>query len=265
MRTATVLFVLFLSAPLHSQNLEKILLPVAIKTEVAGAFGSSWRTPFTIVNHGSENLVVYGLKVPCPVGPPCVPPEVVPNATLSPDIELPDFPLPGECYCTFLRVAPNRMDDLAAELRIQDVSRQSQTWGTELPIVRERDARLSKTELLDIPVGADFRTLVRFYDFDPGQGHQIRVRVFQTDPSPRSFFNQPPDPFLEEQVVTLLPSHAGAALPGYAQFYLSSLSHPTTTGRLRLELEPVSAGLRFWAFASVTNNETQHVTTIVAH
>jgi hypothetical protein len=31
---------------------------------------------------------------------------------------------------------------------------------------------------------------------------------------------------------------------------------------LRIVLDPVSADLRFWAFVSVTNNETQHVTVI---
>jgi hypothetical protein len=32
--------------------------------------------------------------------------------------------------------------------------------------------------------------------------------------------------------------------------------------RVRVDVEAVSAGLRFWAFASVTNNATQHVTVV---
>ena len=31
---------------------------------------------------------------------------------------------------------------------------------------------------------------------------------------------------------------------------------------LRIEVTPVTPGLRFWTFVSVTNNETQHVTLI---
>lgn len=31
---------------------------------------------------------------------------------------------------------------------------------------------------------------------------------------------------------------------------------------VRAEIEPLTEGLRYWAFVSVTNNETQHVTTI---
>jgi hypothetical protein len=266
MKVATsILVVSLLSSPVYSQseNLEKILVSVAVKVELPGAFGSIWTTPLAIVNHGSEKLTVHGIYVYCPFGEPCVPPELVPDVTLFPTLEIADTPLPGECYCKFLRVAANRVEDLALSLRIQDVSRQSQTWGTEVPTVRERDARTSETELLDIPVGEAFRTLMRFYDFEPAAGHQLRVRIYQIDPSVVDVFNQPPDVFLEEVVVTLQPPHTGAVLPGYAQLSLSSLSRTPLTGRLRVEIEPITSGLKFWAFASVTNNETQHVTTVV--
>jgi hypothetical protein len=56
--------------------------------------------------------------------------------------------------------------------------------------------------------------------------------------------------------------------PGYAEFpinrdVLSNL--PAYSSNIVVEVEPVTPGLRFWAFVTVTDNETQHVLTITPH
>jgi hypothetical protein len=43
--------------------------------------------------------------------------------------------------------------------------------------------------------------------------------------------------------------------------YPGSLAQPTVE-RVRLEIEPVTDGLRLWGFVTVVNNETQHATVI---
>jgi hypothetical protein len=51
--------------------------------------------------------------------------------------------------------------------------------------------------------------------------------------------------------------------PGYAQVTdLSTLAPLGDVERLRLEVEPVTPGLRLWAFVTVIHNETQHATVI---
>ncbi len=35
--------------------------------------------------------------------------------------------------------------------------------------------------------------------------------------------------------------------------------------KVRIEIEPQTTGIRYWAFVSVTNNETQQITTLSVH
>ena len=57
--------------------------------------------------------------------------------------------------------------------------------------------------------------------------------------------------------------------PGYAQLsfnrgMLSSVP-ASSNGTIAVDVEPLTAGLRFWAFITVTDNDTQHVMTITLH
>lgn len=44
--------------------------------------------------------------------------------------------------------------------------------------------------------------------------------------------------------------------------FVVSVIGPASSPFVRVEVEPLGEGARFWAFVSVTNNETQHVTLI---
>ncbi len=64
-------------------------------------------------------------------------------------------------------------------------------------------------------------------------------------------------------VSTSDPSGDVLTIPGFLE--LSQLDFIAPAGgfdRLRIDVLPVSPGTRIWAFVSVTNNETQHVTII---
>jgi hypothetical protein len=229
---------------------EKILLPVVISGQLQGAYGSLWETRLSLLNIGTAYLRVDGIANNCRV-PPCVAPFLAPNVTVVVQPDLPDGVIaPGY----FLFVDASRDADLAAQLRVQDVSRQSETWGTEIPVIRESEARTSKVELLDIPVDNSFRSLARFYDFDPLGGHALRLRLFRTEPTE---FPAHDDLVLDTRIL-LQPLAAQG--PGYAELSLWNLPQLPTSGRLRLEVIPETEGLRFWAIVSVTDNATQHVT-----
>jgi hypothetical protein len=51
---------------------------------------------------------------------------------------------------------------------------------------------------------------------------------------------------------------------GYASIGQFTDAFPQLNGldKVRVEVTPLTEGLRFWTFVSITNNETQHVTTI---
>jgi hypothetical protein len=78
---------------------------------------------------------------------------------------------------------------------------------------------------------------------------------------------------MAERIVSLLPPEGRTSLPppgdfprwpAYAELPAISALLPALgqTARIRIEVEPLTPGLVFWTFVSVTNNSTQQVTTI---
>jgi hypothetical protein len=127
--------------------------------------------------------------------------------------------------------------------------------------VRERDFSSSTTQLLEVPTGADTRVHLRIYGASSPSGRgDIIVRVFSDATK------------LFEKAISLTPSGGLASLPtenafienpAYAELTnLTGLPEIARHGDVRVEIEPVTAGLRYWSFISVTNNATQRVSTI---
>ena len=257
-RVATLLACLLSTVPVLAQQFlnqapyEKILIPVVIQTPVPGAQGSSWVSRTTVRNDASVP-VVFSTQTsgPCSLAPYC--PNAVPPKTTIADAGLfAQNPNGG----LFLYVGAPGRDALTVFARVQDISRQSQTWGTSIPIVRVDDTYTTTLQVAPIPTGSEFRAALRVYDFEPSEtAGMVRVRVYPLDS----------DTLLTEFTMTLLPQSAlPFAPPPFAM--IDSLSHAfpqiVSSGRVRIEVSPLTAGLRFWAFVSVTNNETQHVTVI---
>jgi hypothetical protein len=252
---------------------ERVLIPIVVNTPIAGAFGSLWQTFFTVRNDADQAVVVESL----PEGPCTFCPPVPPHQTIALGITAPD-PNSG----TFLYVGSPGLGKVTLSLRVQDLSRQALTWGTSIPVVRERNAFTGKLQLLDIPVDNRFRLALRVYDIDPPASRQVRVRVFTNMSSP--YYQAPVDSStpLVDTTVTLTPKFAqgsdrfadqpgtsmiGDLVAAYPQLTSVPPLRPgveglDTTPRIRIEMDPMTQGVRFWAFVSVTNNETQHVTVI---
>ena len=112
---------------------------------------------------------------------------------------------------------------------------------------------------------AGFRHVLRIYELDAREREaSVRVRMYRIVPENREP-NATPDPLLGQAVVGLrfpLPQLLDAH-PGYAAVSdLSTIAPLGNEDRVRLEIEPVTPGLRIWAFVTVVNNETQHATVI---
>ena len=112
--------------------------------------------------------------------------------------------------------------------------------------------------------------MLRLYDVDARDGSTARLRFYGVNPAtdvPFKFGGPSPqlDPLLLEMTVALKAERRpGTPLfdLAYAQLSLGSLPEMQGRDRIRIEVTPLTSGLRLWAFVSVTNNETQHVTVV---
>jgi hypothetical protein len=239
-KTIILLFIAAAAVPLQSQTF-KALVPIALLGEVPGAFGSRWRASLTIHNLGeTEVRSCGGASIPRPFYPP--------HMTTA----YPVSGLVGAFIC--IEGSP---ENVVLSSRVQDLSRQSLTWGTEIPVVREREVRTERLALPDMPTDERFRQTLRIYDWDGNRGEAFRMRILT-----RAGL------VLVDEVLTPLPAPANPLLhpemPGYTELPWVAGAYPQimTEDRVTLQISPVNPGVRFWAFLSVTNNETQHVTTI---
>src|SRR5436305_11644165 len=150
LRSLCMLFTLPLAAVgATAQELTKVLLPVAIASDLPGAFGSRWATRMQVRNNGSQDIRVAsspsglcGITV-CPI--PVVPPQQTVDLSSTVQIE---YPYPG----AFLYVTPGA--NTSFNLRVQDLSRQHRTWGTEIAIVRQADVFTGTLTLINITTKA---------------------------------------------------------------------------------------------------------------
>lgn len=237
--------------------LQKMLLPV-VATERPGAHGSVWRHELSISNPTEDEIIVDGIDPHCGIAP-CAYPAVPPGSTIFPQLVGPFGSIPA----VFLNVEESRIRDLAVQLRIRDLSRHTTTWGTEVPTILENDAFTSTFQLLDVPLGERFRVLLRVYDFAATGTADVRLRFFAIDPEQRVPRSATSDVLLHETLIrtTAIPTREKTA-PGYAQLLLDAVPELAGEHRLRISIEPVDPQRGFWAMASVTNNETQHVTLV---
>lgn len=267
-----VLSLLLLTSPatLHAQRdpagYERYLLPVYLfpSNPSRGAFGSIWVTQFSARNE--SDLPVQFFQEECAAfcecggGTICVPSGTTPPRTQILQALRRDTPgfNPG------VFVYAGRTGNAVLQLRVRDISREQTSWGTELPVVREREFRDTPIYLLDIPVREGFRQHLRVYGATSPSGMaDVRVRVY----------NGLSNSLLSEHALSLAPAEGAPrlppegyrpALPAYAEIsslrdVVASISGVDT---VRLEVAPLTIGLRFWAFVSVTNNDTQHVTLV---
>ena len=131
--------------------------------------------------------------------------------------------------------------------RVRDLSRQSETWGTEIPVVSESAAFLSTPHFLNIPATSVFRVLLRIYDFTDVEGRVFRVKVLPFNGNV---------PLADIVVIT-----TKVVGQGVAEGEFANLIPPSATDAVRFEVSPTTDG-GYWAFVTVTNNATQHVTVI---
>jgi hypothetical protein len=137
---------------------------------------------------------------------------------------------------------------------VHDVTRDAQNFGTEIPIVRESDFRANRIVLVGVPTDARFRNTLRVYGDSPVDvlvtvGNQAPVRLKMTGGITFPIINFP-----------------DFSVPAYVAFS----NFPTGIGTVRVTIEAEPGFLQplqplespIWAFITVTNNDTQAISTI---
>lgn len=253
--------------PPDPADFEPVLLPISL-LDVNGAFGSVWRTHFTLYNGNDEPLIGRGtFDLAYPFENNCLFPEC-PNIPSIPARSAASLLIRqrGGAPGVLLWVRKDRAANLDYELRVQDISRQELTWGTEIPVVREKDLRTAPFRLLNVPLDARFRQTLRIYDVSESASAAVQVRYIDADVGrvlheqvlPLTIASSPPLDLELFSAFRLFPAYAEVGL-------VASMPELRDSARVHIEVAPLSPELRVWAFVSVTNNETQHVTVISPH
>jgi hypothetical protein len=231
-------------------NLERVLLPILVPP-ITGQFGSQFITAFTAQLQAGEQVTLYGLDFACKfICPPQffndLPIGLAPEGPRIDEADIRMSGTPGR----FIYVPKEQLPNVAMNLRVYDRSRSTQNFGTEMPVVRESrfTEGFSSITLLNVPTDPKFRNTLRIYgtgiaevnvSIRPATGTALNYSMDLSEP--KSIFE-----------------------PAFASF----TNFPSNVGPVTVTIViPVPPILpiqppRIWAFDSVTNNDTQLITTI---
>jgi hypothetical protein len=230
-------------------GLDAILLSVYTQP-VSGAFGSLFATELRVSNDGPEDTLLFGFDAACNIPITCVPPNPFHPIGLGAGSEIPAGALaPNGRPGRVIYAMPGTAHQLSMTLRAFDLSRSATNFGTEMPVVRFDRFVTTPFTLNGVPGDARFRITLRLYSVWP---EPVPVQVTVRGQT-------------REVLLT------GGTLPFEPQY--AELSDFFTKGNdeVRVQIQgpqqciicsPPIPVPRIWGFITVTNNETQHITTI---
>jgi hypothetical protein len=231
---------------------ERLLLPLLIPP-VQGAFGSEFHTKLSAYNRAQNFVSIEGLSPLCILSA-C---PLLTNTVIEANAELPEIDYRGTPG-RFVFVDRQALRHVGFNLRAFDTSRLASNFGTELPIVKQGEFSDAGVVLPAIPMTSNFRNTLRIYSDvatdvvvsfagreitgSPVIGPPAAVTVRLTpgtnifEPAYGVLSNFTPYPYPLTVMVEPLPYCTLCPLPH---------DYP-----------------KIWAFMTVTNNETQAITTI---
>ncbi|MEO8380404.1 MAG: hypothetical protein ABI779_12130 [Acidobacteriota bacterium] len=238
----------------------RFLVPLYTQ-DVPGAYGSVWQVRTWLHYSGNTTTLVaptpfcfyFECTVEGPVEPgwPAVPLEPMPDHHES---------------AILVHVDSRLATAFTFNSRVRDASRQGDTAGAEVPVIREDRIRNASVYLLNVPRDDQYRAMLRVYALPDVETAEVEVRYYrQPDAEDRSKFSLDLV-LLRADRIKLRLQHD----PGRYQFSpaIAEIANVERLPELRserliwIEIKPLTPNLRIWSFISLTNNETQHVTTI---
>jgi hypothetical protein len=217
---------------------ETILVPTFYSGP--GAFGSQWSTDLLIRNESSIPIVSYRplYFTGCIFNFGFCPQPIPPGATTEIPA-VPSLPVNGLLF----RPLRQQSNAIWFSARVRDTSHESDDFGSELPIVRERSLRRGRLVLPEVVVDPRYRTTLRLYSIDQHSAFRVDVRTNVV--------------FIGSAFLT--PTKGPGDEPYIASIDLGTI---VGTGRYTVEVSAGPGNARIWAVASVTNNVTQRVTLV---
>lgn len=238
----------------------RVLVPVF--SGGPGAYGSKWETHLTILNNSDDPFtsvpILYARDCPIPEG--CLVTYLLPARSSV------TFEATWNLWTTgfFINFPPHEFSRAAVSLRIFDRSSGSLDHGTEIPVVTEAAFRETELHLLDVPADARFRVTVRIYGL-PKTVPTVVMQIFRETPATGAPHRTSIRVFERELTLQAEPSEGALGdLPSSAIVSdpLSGITPVAEGSVYRIALKTQRAGAPIWAFATVTNNESQRVTII---
>jgi hypothetical protein len=261
-----VLALLIVSAQLAAQSLpdfEPILLPVFSERTIEGVGGSKFSTVLYVTS-----------DVPFRFFPSAFGEGAI--GTVQPYVPL--VPIPsdatrlGKGRVLFVERANVGNVQFGYHLASTDAAGVAREQRTNLPVVRERDLRRGRTELIGIPnrpiieypngvagvvVGQRLRHTLRIYDVDAIGGVTATVSVHVTNMAGNTTLRTFTVPLNQRE-------GSDASFPWYGEVAVElpclpfSLHTPCISYDARLSIA-LDRDIRYWTFVSSTDNTTQHV------
>jgi len=228
-------------APAQQSDFVRILLPIT-SADTPGSFGSLWTTEIWFRNDSTTPTSIF--------------PLIGGDQGLTRGVTLPlsiDRPPAGAPPGQFVYILKAAEADFRFQVRVRDLSRQRGSFGVEIPVAHDDDFIDHPLSLIQVPTSARFRAMVRIYDAGAGGAGTVHVAAV----------DEKTEQVLAATDLSLPTTGFPLYSPGYAQLgpLTASLPGIAAAERIRIELTP-SSGARIWAFISITDNETQEITTI---
>lgn len=214
---------------------ERVLVPISV-VDVPGAYGTLWSTELWYRNHSNKPVAVFPLAVT----------DTVP--TIGRTTRLPIGSFPPEAPGQILFVSRDGGADVQFDLRLFNRADPAASWGTKLPVVRERELA-DVVHLINVPTASAYRSTLRIYGVpDAVAGtDSVRVRIYSNS-----------EELLADTDVEL------RGWPRYAAIasLVDRFPQIRNAERVRVHIEAQSVSAKIWAFVSVTSNATQQVSVV---
>jgi hypothetical protein len=247
-KATLVLAVLLIAVPAVADDVEQVLLPIS-PSVVHCALDSRYETRLVAFNQDDKRR--GGLCT----GGSCRNLEPMGSIELTGEFSG-GSPMPSYVY-----LPKDVADATSLSLIVESASLVGDAADrafTEIPIVRARDFRTGKMQFIGVRMDEGFRQTVRIYGLDGTQWAFLNMSVYD--------FNT--QELLHSCLHHVAPLDGQDAQgrdlrPAFGMECDMSDHVPADGRKVRIELEPITEGLRYWAFLSITNNETQHFYTVM--
>jgi hypothetical protein len=244
--------------PTPEDDFEHVLLPIYLDAPANGAFGARWKTDLWMRNSSVEAVDFAAWPCSAEVCTAAVPTRFALAGGRSLHNLPPLSGAPDGNPSRVLYIEKSQARNLSFNLRLSDTSRSLIDGGVEMPVVREAELLDRTAQLFDVPLTPGFRVLLRVYDLAYSSS-SFSVLVY-----PQAESADQPIVYWGQIQAAAVDEGEFASKSAYASIDITSLLREPRQWpeNARIEIVPLTPGSRFWAFASITNNDTQIVTLV---